>query len=273
MTLPLSVVVLARDEEANLARCLPALAFADEVVVVDDRSTDRTADVARVHGARLAQHVMETFADQRNWAMESAGLRNMWVLHLDADEVVTRELADELAERLATVAPGTAGFQLARKTMLGEKWLRFSAAYPVYVPRLVHRDRVRYGAFGHGERVMRADGVFEYLKHPCLHYNFSKGWADWFDRHNRYSTREAERIVMEADGLSLGECLSRDPVRRRAALRRLSFRLPCRAFLRLAYHYVLRLGFLDGREGWRFARVMAMYEAMISLKVAELRRR
>jgi glycosyltransferase involved in cell wall biosynthesis len=273
MKTPCSVVVLARNEEQNLGRCLPALAFADEVVVVDDGSTDGSADVAARCGARVVQHGMVSFADQRNWVMDSAGLRNEWVLHLDADEVVTPGLARELGERLPAVSGDVAGFQLARKTMMGRKWLRFSATYPVYVPRLVHRDRVRYEAFGHGERVGRAEGGFEYLKEPCLHYNFSKGLAEWFERHNRYSSREAERIMGEADALRLWECLSPDPVRRRAALRRLSFRLPCRALLRFVYVYCLRLGFLDGREGWIYARLQALYETLITLKVKEQRAR
>ncbi len=270
MTLPLSVVVLARDEAKNLARCLPSLSFAEDIVVVDDRSADRTAEVAVAHGARVVHHEMVSFADQRNWAMQNAGLKHSWVLHLDADEVVTPELARELAERLPSASAGTAGFQLARKTMLGERWLRFSATYPVYVPRLVHRERVSFEAFGHGERVARADGAFEYLKNPCLHYNFSKGWADWFERHNRYSTHEAERIVSAQGVLGIGECLSFDPVQRRAALRRLSYRLPCRAFFRFGYVYFLRLGFLDGRDGWTYARLQAIYETMITLKIREL---
>ena len=271
--IPLSVVVLARDEEQNLDRCLAALLFADEVVVVDDRSVDRTVSVALSRGARVVSHEMESFADQRNWAMNSAGLRNSWVLHLDADEVVTDELARELSGRIPGAGPGTAGFYLARKTMLNDCWLRFSATYPVYVPRVVHKDRVRYEAFGHGERVAQATGAFEYLRHPCLHYNFSKGWSDWFDRHNRYSSREAERIAAGIGRLDISGCWSRDPVRRRASLRALSFRIPCRALLRFGYVYFLRFGFLDGRAGLTYAVLQSIYETMITLKVREIRKR
>ena len=271
--LPLSVVVLARDEEANLPRCLAALAFAGEVVVVDDGSRDGTAAVAGAHGARVVEHAMVSFADQRNWAMQSAGLLHPWVLHLDADEVVTPALAAELAARLDAAPAGVCGFHLARKTMMGERWLRFSATYPVYVPRVVRRDRVRFEAFGHGERVGWADGAFKYLREPCLHYNFSKGWADWFDRHNRYSSREAESLVGGAAGRDTAGCFSRDPVRRRAALRALSYRLPFRSGLRFFYVYVLRMGLLDGRKGFVYALLQAVYEVMITLKVKELRAR
>lgn len=273
MRVPLSVVVLARDEERNLARCLPALSFTDDVVVVDDRSADRTVAVASEHGARVVSHEMKSFADQRNWAMVSAELRYDWVLHLDADEVVTPGLERELCRRLPDVEADVAGFHMARKVMLGEKWLRFSATYPVYVPRLVHRERVRYAPSGHGECVSWAKGRFQYLREPCLHYNFSKGWSDWVDRHNRYSSREAEKILLELPGLDLPGCLSPDPVRRRIALRGLSYRLPARAALRFFYVYVMRCGFLDGRAGLTYARLQAIYETLITLKIREGRGR
>lgn len=269
----ISVVVLARNEEQNLGRCLPALSFADEVVVVDDRSTDRTAEVAAAHGARVVRHEMTSFAEQRNWAMLNAGLRHPWVLHLDADEVVTLALAQELQARVPSSPSNVAGFYLARKTMLKDRWLRFSATYPVYVPRVTHRDRARFEAFGHGERLAKVEGTFEYLKEPCLHFNFSKGWADWFDRHNRYSTHEAERIMAERAGGGVSGCLDRDPVRRRAALRRLSYRLPCRAALRFVYVLFFRFGFLDGKAGFTYAMLQALYETMITLKVREARER
>lgn len=269
----LSVVVPVRNEEQNLGRCLPALSFADEVVVVDDLSTDRTVGVAAEHGARVVRHEMISFADQRNWAMVHAGLKHPWVLHLDADEVVTPALARELEARVPSASPGVAGFYLARKTMLNDRWLRYSATYPVYVPRVIHRDRARFEAFGHGERLGRVEGDFEYLEEPCLHFNFSKGWADWFDRHNRYSTREAEQIMVNRGAAGVTGCFDRDPVRRRAALRRLSYRLPCRASLRFMYVFFLRFGFLDGRGGLTYATLQALYETMITLKVREARQR
>ncbi len=216
MKISLSVVVLACDEESNLRRCLPALAFADEVVVVNDRSVDSTVAVSETNGARVVSHEMQSFADQRNWAMAEAGLKHSWILQ-----------------------------------------------------RLVHRDRVEYAPAGHGECVSRADGRFEYLKEPFLHYNFSKGWADWFERHNRYSTREAERILQALPSLDWAGCCSLDPVRRRTALRGLSYRLPARSLLRFIYVYVVRAGFLDGRAGLTYAKLQAMYETMITLKVNE----
>ena len=264
MTVPLSIsaVVLAHNEAANLPRCLRALRDCAEVVVVDDGSTDDSPRIAAECGARVAVHAFSSFADQRNWAMDHAGLRHDWVLHLDADEVVTPELLADIRRRLPALETGAIG-QLARKVMLGDQWLKHSADYPVYVPRLVHRRGPRYVMRGHGETLAAAPGASVYFSEPLLHFNFSKGWADWRARHLRYAAAEAARIRAGGAVLSLRALIARDRSTRRAAWRALSYRLPGRPALRFLYAYVLRLGFLDGAAGWRFCREMAGYERMI----------
>lgn len=259
---PISAVVLSHNEAANLPRCLRALRDCAEIVVVDDGSTDDSRRIAGDCGARVVEHPFVSFADQRNWAMASAGLRNDWVLHLDADEVMTPALLEEIRLGLPALAPGSAGF-LARKVMLGEKWLRFSADYPVFVPRLIHRQGPRYAMRGHGETLASAPEAAVYFTEPLLHYNFSKGWAEWRARHLRYAAAEAARIRSGASAVSFRALVAQDRSVRRAALRALSYRLPGRPALRFLYAYLLRLGFLDGREGWTFCRAMASYERMI----------
>ena len=264
MTVPLSIsaVVLSHNEAANLPRCLRALRDCAETVVVDDGSTDDSPRIAAAAGARVVVHPFASFADQRNWAMEQAGLRHDWVLHLDADEVVPPELLAEIRRRLPALGTGAVG-QLARKVMLGDQWLKHSADYPVYVPRLVHRRGPRYVMRGHGETLAAAPGASVYFSEPLLHFNFSKGWADWRARHLRYAAAEAARIRAGGAVLSLRALIARDRSTRRAAWRALSYRLPGRPALRFLYAYVLRLGFLDGAAGWRFCREMAGYERMI----------
>ena len=260
---PISAVVLAHNEADNLPRCLAALRGCAEVVVVDDGSTDGSPRIAAEGGARVVVHPFVSFADQRNWAMDSAGLRSEWVLHLDADEVLTPAALEEIRRRLPALAPGVAGF-IARKVMLDGKWLRFSADYPVYVPRLLHRRGPRYAMRGHGEVLAAepADSVF--LEEPLLHYNFSKGWPEWRVRHLRYAAAEAARIRSGAAPLRWTHLCAADRPARRAAWRALSYRLPGRPLLRFLYAYVLRLGFLDGAAGLRFCRAMAEYERMIN---------
>ena len=124
-----------------------------------------------------------------------------------------------------------------------------SATYPAWVPRLVRQKRVTYSQVGHGEKLGAAKGRMEYLKNPFLHFNFSKGWTDWFDRHNRYSSLEAKNLIEQSPKLGFYNLFSSDPDIRRRALRVVSYRLPFRPWLRFFYVYFIRLGFLDGKSG------------------------
>lgn len=274
-SVPVSVVVLAKNEADNLPRCLESLRSFDEVVVVDDGSQDETAAVARAHGARVVQHKFKDFADQRNWAHDHAGLRNDWVLHLDADEVATPELVEEIRRRLEPPDTGVAAYLLCGKLMLFGKWLKHSGSFPVWMPRLAHRGRVRFAESGHGEKFAEPAGEIRKVYSPYLHFNFSKGISDWVAKHNRYSTAEAEATIAELGGgrVDWRGLFARDGYRRRQALRGLARRMPMRPVLKFCYMYFLKLGFLDGRAGLLYCRLQAIYESMIELKVRELRRR
>jgi len=269
--LDLSVVILARNEAMNLPRCLKAAAFADERVVVDDLSVDGTAAVAQAHGARVVTHRLRSFADQRNWAMANAGLRNEWVLHLDADEVVTPALAGEIETGIAAASRTLAGYLLCRRTVFRGRLLRHADQFPVWVLRLVRRTRVEYIVTGHGE-TWRTRGEIGSIGAPMRHHNFSKGLSEWIDRHNRYSTDEALAIVRGRSAIDWRGLMTRDAVRRRHTLKALSHRLPLRPWIKFAYMYVFRRGFLDGYPGLVYCVLQAMYEYMICMKVKELRR-
>ena len=233
---PLSVVILARNEERNIARSVSSVRWCDDVVVIDDGSTDQTMQIAEAAGARVLQHKFENFAAQRNWAMEHASLRNEWVLHLDADEVVTPELERTLIEVLSNVPSDVSAFRMCRKTILGETWLKYSDGYPVWIMRLVRRDRGRFISHGHGEiAVPPVCGKMNTIREPFLHYAFSKGWADWIDRHNRYSTREANLEASASREFCWGSLVWHRKEDRRKALREFSRKFPFRATLRFLY--------------------------------------
>jgi len=270
---PFSVVILAKNEASNIRRCILAIGSSDDIVVVDDHSTDRTADIALQCGARVVQHKFENFAAQRNWAMEFADLKHEWVLHLDADEVGTRSLHRALQTALAEATEDTAAFRMCRKTMLMDQWLRFSDGFPVWIMRLVRNGKAKFEDCGHGEVAVPAvDGKMGSIREPFLHYAFSKGLTDWIERHNRYSTREAEYELKEFHGLKWKNFFHLDKAVRRQTLRSLSRRLPLRPTIRFFYQYVLKLGFMDGRAGWTFSRMMSMYEGWIVMKRREMRR-
>lgn len=260
----ISVVVLTYNEEANIERCLESVGFANDVLVLDSGSTDHTVELAQSMGARVKVRAFDNFASQRNFAMEHGDLRHLWVLHLDADEEVTPELRDELLEiaRTSTSSPGV--WRVASRLMLHGQWLRRSGMYPAYQVRFGKRELMRFVQHGHGQREAPECGLLGTLRAPLLHHNFSKGIGDWLRRHVRYAEDEAAQASHDNMSIaSLRAIASTDRTIRRRALKAFSYRLPFRPLLRFCYVYVLRRGFLDGRGGYQYARMLATYEAMI----------
>ena len=268
----ISVVILTFNEAGNLPRCLDSVRFSDDVLVLDSGSTDDTCRIALEHGARVMTRAFDTFAKQRNHAMEQGELIHPWVLHLDADEVVPPELRAEL-EAVAN-APGDmhAAFRIPSKLIFMGRWLRHSGMYPSYQVRFGQRGQLRFVDHGHGQREALPAERIGTLSAAFDHHNFSKGINDWFARHLRYAAAESAQALAEREQvLTLADLFKGDPTRRRRALKRVANRLPFRPTLRFAYVYLLRAGFLDGIAGYRYARMLAMYQYFIDLNMAELR--
>lgn len=270
--IPLSVVILTRDEEKNLPACLRSLAGrVDDVQILDSGSTDGTVAIAREFGVPVHTHAFEGFGQQRNWAIDNLSHAHDWVLHLDADERMTDALAAELGEVLRS-NPAEAGFYVPSKLMLDGRWLRYSSGYPVYQVRLFHRDRLRFADHGHGQREV-SDGRLGYLRNAYLHDAFNKGLDDWLAKHARYARLEAEEIRADRRGVwrSIGGLCDADPVRRRRALKSLAYSVPGRPTLRLLHLLIINRGLLDGAAGILYARMMAAYESMVDVHLARLR--
>jgi glycosyltransferase involved in cell wall biosynthesis len=235
--------------------------------VVDDSSTDETVSLARRHGARILTRKFDTFAGQRNWALDDGGLAHEWVLMLDADEEVSPACRAAIEEAVRAAGPETVAFRMCRKTMFLGTWLKYSDGFPVWIMRLVRRNAARFVDQGHGEvPVPDVPGKVGTIHEPFIHYPFSRGVAHWVDRHNRYSDREAALERAGARGVSLSGLWSLDSARRRRAQRQLSRRVAARPVLRFLYHYLWKRGFLDGRAGLAFSMLMSTYEALIVVK-------
>lgn len=269
---PVSVMIFTLNEELHLPSCLDALAWCDDVIVVDSYSGDRTEEIARERGARFFQRRFDGFGTQRNWALDNASPRHEWVLVLDADERVTPELVAEMAAVLATPREGIGAFRLRRRFYMWGRWLRYSSLYPNWVVRLVHRDRVRYVNRGHAETQEVAGEVGE-LRNDLIDENL-KGIDEWFTRQVAYARKEAEHELAEERRVRFrwADLLGSDPLARRAALKRLAWRVPGRPVLYFVYSYVLRRGFLDGRDGLVFCLMKAVYQSMIVIRKYDARR-
>ncbi len=269
--IPVSVLILTLNEEDNLPGCLSALSWCDDIVVIDSGSTDRTCEIAEKFGARIFTRVFDDFANQRNFGLTDAVLKHEWILHLDADEVVTPDLISEMATAIRS--PYFDAYRIPSKTIFMNRWLRYSGMYPVYQVRLTRKGVFRFKQVGHGQREDIPTERIGSLSEPYLHHTFSKGIHDWVERHNRYSTAEAEEILrhLRQGKVKWANLFGADVVERRRTLKEISYRLPFRPLFRFFYMFVLRKGFLDGKVGLTYCRLLMLYESMTGLKVYELK--
>lgn len=267
----ITAVVLTKNEEINIERAIRSLSWCNEIVVVDDGSTDKTLEIAARFEVKVVQHPFASFAEQRNWAMENLELQGDWILHLDADEFSTPEFQVAVRNAMMNADSQVAAFALCRRTIFLGKVLSRADGFPVYIMRLVRKGRGKFANSGHGEVPIPAmDGSVEKIKEPFMHDVFSKGLSNWWDRHNRYSSREADREIEAPVSLPWSNLFSRDRAKRRSAMRDAARVVPGRPLLRFFYQYFFKFGIFDGRRGFQYCALMAIYEYMIELKRQEL---
>lgn len=271
----ISVLILTHNEEVNLPACLESVKWCDDVVVFDSFSTDRTVEIARAAGARVLQRKFDNERNQRTESLK-VGFKYGWVYNPDADEVTPADLRDEMFRVVADPNPrrqDAAAYRVRFRVIFLGKWIRNSSLYPTWVVRLFRPDKVRFERDINLRYVI--DGREGRLRHHFLHFSFRKGIADWFRKHNKYSDDEArEAIKVLARGkLDWPGMASFNPVRRRAALKDLSFRIPFRAPLIFVYLMLIRGGLFDGPAGWTYCRMRAYYEFLIGIKIREHRLR
>ncbi len=270
----ISVLILTLNEEANLPACLESLQWCDDIVVFDSFSTDRTIEIATAAHARVIQRHFDNWAAHQNWAVKNIQFKHPWVYYSDADEVVQPELRDEMLSVARDPNVGHVAYRMRYKNFFCNRWIRHCGIYPVWVLRFFRPDKV------HWERLVNpvpiTHGSEGRLKNHFHHYSFNKGYEAWFEKHNKYSSQEAEEGIKTIQGAFrdwVGLLSFRDGSRRRRALKELSFRLTFRPLLKFLYMYLFRLGILDGAPGLKYCQLLAIYEYMIVLKMREIKSR
>jgi glycosyltransferase involved in cell wall biosynthesis len=268
---PISVVIITYNEEVNIRQALDSVRWCDNVIVVDSFSTDRTEAICSEYAnVTFVKNRFVNLAQQRQFALDSGLVRHLWVLALDADEYVTPDLQAELKAITKAYADGKpVAYDIAMRIIMWGKWLRFSSEYPVYWRRFFQRDKVQYRQRGHAD-TLDVTGPVGRMKHDLIH-NDRKGLVDWLAKHNKYTTQEAEYALNELQLVPYSDVLSLDRMRRRRALKRVFRFMPLSASARFFYLYVIRLGFLDGREGLRLSTLRAQQAYIVQLKMLELR--
>jgi len=275
---PLSILLPIKNEAANLPRCLASVAWADEIFVVDSQSTDGSQAIAESFGAKVVQFQFNgIWPKKKNWALENLPFRNEWVFIIDADEVLPAEAEAEFRAIITTPNQSLAGYWINRRFMFMGKWLKH-AYYPNWNLRLFKHQLGRYEKLTDVDTQSGDNEVHEHvvvegatgrLTSEMDHYAFPS--VDVFvEKHNRYSNWEA-RVALDRYLHKEGQ-LQMEAVGLRRKLKQLSQRLPFRALQRFLYVYIFQFGFLDGREGYYFARLHGFYEFLSVAKTYELKR-
>ena len=279
---PVSVVVLTHDEARNLPACLASVAgWSQEVFVVDSGSVDDTVEIARRWGAVVAFHPFESHAHQWNWALRTLPVSVEWVLALDADQRVTPELREEICRELAARDPGAGGptgYFVCRRQIFRGRWIRHGGYYPKYILKLFRRgeawiderDLVDHHFYVKGRvGTLRGDLVEDNQKESDI--------STWIVKHARYAALQArEELAGRWTGsdATAPARLFGTPDERTRWLKRLWARLPLylRPFIYFGYRYVVRCGFLDGKEGFVFHFLQAFwYRLLVDIHLDQLR--
>lgn len=265
----ISVIILTRNEERDLPRCLDSLRWCDDVHVVDSGSSDQTINIAGRYGARVYEHPFVSFGAQRNWSLDHCAVKHPWILFLDADEVANDEFINAMSRAAREAPDSVAGFYCCWKFIYEDRWLKRCDSFPKWQFRLMRGGRARFTDFGHGQKEAEVQGTIEYLRSPYDHHAVSKGIGPWLDRHNRYATLEAA-LRLNAP-INWRDAFSAHGPKRNKALKPIVSRVPGWPLIRFVATYILCLGFLEGRPGFIYCANLAYYEFLICIKMREQR--
>jgi glycosyltransferase involved in cell wall biosynthesis len=271
--IPITVVIPVKNEEDNLLRCLGCLTSFSEVIVVDSGSVDRTQDIARAWGARLIDfHWNGKYPKKRNWVLLNHALQNDWVLFLDADEFISDEFCDEVAE--AVRAGNRAGYWLSYTNYFLGRRLRYGLSQ-----RKLALFKIGSGLYERIDEDAWSPLDMEVHEHPILNgsvgeirspieHNDFRGIEKFLQRHQDYAIWEARRILL-LDRQSKEGCGGKFTIRQR-----FKYRYVERGWYPLfyfVYAYFLRFGFIDGAAGFQYAFYKAWYFLTVRLLARELR--
>lgn len=266
----ISCLILTKNEELNLPACLNALAWCDDILVLDCGSTDRTVEIAERAGARVFFRDWDSERAQRTYSL-SLPFKYPWVYNPDADEVLSPELRQEMIDAITNPSLPHVAYRMRFRVIFMDQWIRRSSLYPTWFLRLFRPECLSFEREVNMRYVV--NGSVGMLQKHFDHFTFRKGIHHWFTKHNEYSSYEAAEAlkVLKEHPFEIRALLSRDPIEQRRAWKDLSFRVPGRSVATLFYLLFIRGGVLDGPAGWAFCGLRASYELMIELKLWEFR--
>jgi glycosyltransferase involved in cell wall biosynthesis len=278
--MPFSTIVLTYNEEHNLQRCLSQLAgLSAEIFVVDSGSTDGTLDIAARY-ASVVHHPFDTHARQWSWALANLPISTKWVLALDADQQLSPELREEFAALFTqpeAIGQDVEGIYIKRRQIFRGRWIKHGGYYPKYLLKLFRIDKVQFDPTDLVDHHFYVPGRTVKLKHDLIENNFKENSISfWIEKHNRYArllAREQLQRLRSAGHAPIRPSPFGNPDQRTLWLKRVWYRCPgyVRPFLYFFQRYFLRMGFLDGKEGFIFHFLQAFwFRLLVDIKLEEM---
>lgn len=269
----LTVIILTKNEEKNIEKCIRSLKnLPKRVVLIDSYSTDSTSQIAQSLGAEVVEHPFESHAAQFNWGLENLNLDTEWIMRLDADEELLPELVTELEERLPTLPNTVTGVILRRRVYFLGRWLKHGGKYPELLLRVFRRGHGRSEMRRMDEHLVVLDGETVTSKYDFLDNN-QKSLEWWTAKHNWYSNKEVLDCLGIDGDVSVDSGSSSKQARAKRVIKKHGYyKLPpfFRAHLYFIYRYYFRLGFLDGKEGKIYTFLQAYwYRFLVDAKLYE----
>lgn len=275
--LDLTVLILTKNEEKNIEKCIRSFqGIARRFVIVDSFSTDRTVEIARSLGADVYEHTFENHAAQMNWGLEHTGIQTEWVMRMDADEELTPELVCEFEEKIPKLPANITGVQLRRRIYFMNRWIRHGGVYPTILLRLFRTGHAVCEQRVMDEHMVLKDGDVICFKKDFIDKN-TKSLEWWIGKHNWYSDREVADYLdkqrqLESEDAIRPKLFGNQAERKRWLKYLLYYRTPLmrRAHWYFIYRYLIRLGFLDGKEGLAFHFLQGYwYRFLVDAKIME----
>lgn len=246
MKTTISAVIITRNEEKNISECIESLKWADEIVVIDSMSTDKTVEIARKYTDRIYKKEWEGYSKQKNYGILVSN--SEWILNIDADELVTDMLRDEIITR-TSLKSEICGYYIPRKNYFMGKWIKHGGWYPNYQLRLFRKGSGEFKDVRVHEGVTIV-GYTDYLANPLIHHSYNN-FDDFVERSNKYSTLAALDLFERNEKINIHHLVIK----------------PLSRFLKM---YLVHGGFIDGWRGFVLAVLYSYYVFIRTIKLWEL---
>ncbi|EDT73328.1 glycosyltransferase family 2 protein [Clostridium butyricum] len=275
--LSLTTIILTKNEENNIEKCIRSLdGLAERIIVVDSFSDDNTKDLALSLNADVYENKFISHSNQFNWALKNCNITSEWIFRIDADEEMTAELVEEFKEKIPQITEGINGVFLRRRRYFMGRWIKHGDVYPEKVMRLF-----RTGTAESEDRTMDEHIVLKFGDAIEFESDFedkdTKDLTFWINKHNWYSNKESAEFIkiyteQSSNNELHGKILGNQCERRRWLKNKIYYKIPLfvRPIFYFIYRYFFKLGFLDGKEGLIYHVLQAFwYRFLVDSKIYE----